>query len=69
MLFRSMANLPLESEIDASELQSITREMEKGHLARQIDELTRRMASDPRAYVQIKALHARLADLKKASVV
>ena len=66
---RLMANLPLESEIDASELQSITREMEKGHLARQIDELTRRMASDPRAYAQIKALHARLADLKKASVV
>ena len=62
-------NTPLEMDNDASELQSIMLELEKAHLANQIDELTRRMATDPQAYAHIKQLNARLAGLKKAPLV
>jgi hypothetical protein len=44
-------------------------ELEKAHVSTQIDELTRRMASDPAAYAQIKVLNSRLASLKKSPLV
>jgi len=69
LLVQLIDNTPLEMDNDASELQSITRELEKAYLASQIDELTRRMATDPHAYASIKQLNARLADLKKVPLV
>ena len=60
---------PLDMDNDASELQSIMLEMEKAHLSAQIDDLTRRMATDTQAYAAIKLLNARLAGLKKVSQV
>ena len=69
LLVQLIDNTPLEMDNDASELQSITRELEKAYLASQIDELTRRMATDPKAYASIKQLNARLADLKKVPQV
>ena len=62
-------NHPIDMDNDASELQSIMLEMEKAHLAAQIDELTKRMATDTQAYANIKLLNARLAGLKKVSQV
>jgi len=64
-LVQLLGSAPSEMDNDASELQSIMRELEKAHVASQIDELTRRMASDPAAYAQIKVLTGRLASLKK----
>ena len=60
---------PPDIENDPSELQSILMGLEKAQLATQIDDLTRRMASDPAAYAQIKLLNARLAALKSAPQV
>jgi hypothetical protein len=54
---------------DAGELLSILSGLEKVQLASQIDDLTRRMGSDPAAYAQIKLLNARLAALKTAPLV
>ena len=64
-LLQWLANAPSDMDNDASELQSIMLELEKAHVASQIDELTKRMASDPAAYAQIKVLSNRLAHLKK----
>ena len=64
-LVQLLASAPSDMDNDASELQSIMLELEKAHVALQIDELTRRMASDPAAYAQIKVLSTRLASLKK----
>ena len=69
LLVQLIDNTPLQMDNDASELQSIMLELEKAHLANQIDELTRRMATDPQAYASIKQLNARLADLKKVPLV
>jgi hypothetical protein len=44
-------------------------EIEKAHIATQIDDLTSRMATDTQAYAHIKVLNARLAGLKKVSQV
>jgi DNA primase len=60
---------PPDIDNDAGELQSILQGLEKAQLSSQIDELTRRMAADPAAYAQIKALNARLAALKTAPQV
>ena len=60
---------PPDIDNDPSELQSILVGLEKAQLALQIDELTRRMASDPAAYAQIKQLNARLAALKTVPLV
>ena len=69
LLVQLIDNTPLEMDNDESELQSIMLELEKAYLASQIDELTRRMATDPHAYASIKQLNARLADLKKVPLV
>ena len=69
LLVQLIDNTPLEMDNDESELQSIMLEFEKAYLASQIDELTRRMATDPHAYASIKQLNARLADLKKVPLV
>ena len=61
--------MPLDIDHDPSELQSIMLEIEKAHIATQIDDLTSRMATDTQAYAHIKVLNARLADLKKVSQV
>ena len=61
-----LASAPVDMDNDASELQSILLELEKAHVSTQIDELTRRMATDPSAYAQIKVLNSRLASLKKS---
>ncbi len=60
---------PPDLDNDAGELQSILSGLEKAQLASQIDDLTRRMASDPAAYGQIKQLNARLAALKSTPQV
>jgi len=64
-----LASAPVDMDNDASELQSILLELEKAHVSTQIDELTRRMATDPAAYAQIKVLNSRLASLKKSPLV
>ena len=64
-----LASAPVDMDNDVSELQSIMLELEKAHVSTQIDELTRRMASDPAAYAQIKVLNSRLASLKKSPLV
>jgi DNA primase len=69
LLAQLIDHTPLNMDNDASELQSIMLELEKVHLANQIDDLTRRMATDPQAYALIKQLNARLAGLKKAPLV
>jgi DNA primase len=61
--------MPLDIDHDPSELQSIMHEIEKTHIATQIDVLTSRMATDTQAYAHIKVLNARLAGLKKVSQV
>ena len=68
-LLQLLASAPVEMDNDASELQSILLELEKAHVSAQIDELTRRMATDPAAYAQIKVLNSRLASLKKSPLV
>ncbi len=68
-LVQLLAVTPVDMDNDASELQSILLELEKAHVATQIDELTRRMATDPAAYAQIKVLNSRLASLKKSPLV
>ncbi len=60
---------PPDMDNDPGELQSILSGLEKAQLATQIDDLTRRMASDPGAYAQIKLLNARLAALKTGPLV
>ena len=65
MLMKLLASAPVDMDNDVSELQSIMLELEKAHVSTQIDELTRRMASDPTAYPQIKVLNSRLASLKR----
>jgi len=60
---------PPDMDNDPGELQSILSGLEKAQLATQIDDLTRRMASDPAAYAQIKLLNARLAALKTGPLV
>jgi DNA primase len=60
---------PPDMDNDAGELHSILSGLEKVQLAAQIDELTRRMGTDPAAYAQIKLLNARLAALKTAPLV
>ena len=60
---------PPDMENDAGELLSILSGLEKVQLASQIDDLTRRMGTDPAAYAQIKLLNARLAALKTAPLV
>ncbi len=69
MLMQLLASAPVDMDNDVSELQSIMLELEKAHVSTQIDELTRRMASDPAAYAQIKVLNSRLASLKKSPLV
>ncbi len=69
MLMQLLASAPVDMDNDVSELQSIMLELEKAHVSTQIDELTRRMASDPAAYAQIKVLNSRLASLKKTPLV
>ena len=69
MLMQLLASAPVDMDNDVSELQSIMLELEKAHVSTQIDELTRRMASDPAAYAQIKMLNSRLASLKKSPLV
>ena len=69
MLMQLLASAPVDMDNDVSELQSIMLELEKAHVSTQIDELTRRMASDPAAYAQIKVLNGRLASLKKSPLV
>jgi DNA primase len=64
-----LASAPVDMDNDASELQSILLELEKAHVSTQIDDLTRRMATDPAAYAQIKVLNSRLASLKKSPLV
>ena len=64
-LVQLLASAPVDMDNDVSELQSIMLELEKAHVSTQIDELTRRMASDPAAYAQIKVLNSRLASLKR----
>jgi len=64
-LAQLLTSAPVDMDNDVSELQSIMLELEKAHVSTQIDELTRRMASDPAAYAQIKVLNSRLASLKK----
>jgi DNA primase len=68
-LLQLLASAPVDMDNDASELQSILLELEKAHVSAQIDELTRRMATDPAAYAQIKVLNSRLASLKKSPLV
>jgi DNA primase len=60
---------PPDMDNDAGELLSILNGLEKVQLASQIDDLTRRMGTDPAAYAQIKLLNARLAALKTAPLV
>ena len=69
MLMQLLASAPVDMDNDVSELQSIMLELEKAHVSSQIDDLTRRMASDPAAYAQIKVLNGRLASLKKSPLV
>ncbi len=69
MLMQLLASAPVDMDNDVSELQSIMLELEKAHVSTQIDDLTRRMASDPAAYAQIKVLNSRLASLKKSPLV
>ena len=69
MLMQLLASAPVDMDNDVSELQSIMLELEKAQVSTQIDELTRRMASDPAAYAQIKMLNSRLASLKKSPLV
>jgi len=69
MLMQLLASAPVDMDNDVSELQSIMLELEKAHVSSQIDDLTRRMASDPAAYAQIKVLNSRLASLKKSPLV
>ena len=69
MLMQLLVSAPVDMDNDVSELQSIMLELEKAHVSSQIDDLTRRMASDPAAYAQIKVLNSRLASLKKSPLV
>ena len=69
MLMQLLTSAPVDMDNDVSELQSIMLELEKAHVSSQIDDLTRRMASDPAAYAQIKVLNSRLASLKKSPLV
>ena len=66
---RLIDDAPADIDSDAGELQSILLALEKEQLSQAIDDLTRRMATDPQAYERIKQLNARLASLKKAPLV
>ena len=69
ILMRLIDAAPPNMDNDSGELHSIMNGLEKLQLAAQIDDLTRRMGSDPAAYAQIKQLNARLAALKTAPLV
>jgi DNA primase len=69
ILMRLIDAAPPNMDNDSGELHSIMNGLEKLQLAAQIDDLTRRMGSDPAAYAQIKQLNARLAVLKTAPLV
>ena len=69
LVSRLIDDAPADIDSDAGELQSILAALEIEQLSQSIDDLTRRMASDPDAYARIKQLNARLASLKNAPQV
>ena len=69
LVSRLIDDAPSEIDSDAGELQSILAALEIEQLSHSIDDLTRRMASDPDAYARIKQLNARLATLKNSPLV
>ena len=69
LVSRLIDDAPPDIDSDAGELQSILAALEIEQLAQSIDDLTRRMASDPDAYARIKQLNARLASLKNGPQV
>jgi len=69
LVSRLIDDAPSEIDSDAGELQSILAALEIEQLSHSIDDLTRRMASDPDAYARIKQLNARLAVLKNSPLV
>ena len=69
LVSRLIDDAPPDIDSDAGELQSILAALEIEQLAQSIDDLTRRMASDPDAYARIKQLNARLAVLKNSPLV
>jgi DNA primase len=69
LVSRLIDDAPADIDSDAGELQSILAALEIEQLSNSIDDLTRRMASDPDAYARIKQLNARLASLKNGPQV
>jgi len=69
LVSRLIDDAPPDIDSDAGELQSILAALEIEQLSQSIDDLTRRMASDPDAYARIKQLNARLASLKNGPQV
>jgi len=69
LVSRLIDDAPSDIDSDAGELQSILAALEIEQLSQSIDDLTRRMASDPDAYARIKQLNARLAILKNSPLV
>jgi len=69
LVSRLIDDAPSDIDSDAGELQSILAALEIEQLSQSIDDLTRRMASDPDAYARIKQLNARLASLKNSPLV
>lgn len=69
LVSRLIDDAPADIDSDAGELQSILAALEIEQLSQSIDDLTRRMASDPDAYARIKQLNARLAVLKNSPLV
>jgi len=69
LVSRLIDDAPSDIDSDAGELQSILAALEIEQLSQSIDDLTRRMASDPDAYARIKQLNARLATLKNSPLV
>lgn len=69
LVSRLIDDAPADIDSDAGELQSILAALEIEQLSQSIDDLTRRMASNPDAYARIKQLNARLAVLKNSPLV
>jgi len=69
LVSRLIDDAPTDIDSDAGELKSILAALEIEQLSQSIDELTRRMASDPDVYARIKQLNARLASLKNSHLV
>lgn len=69
LVSRLIDDAPANIDSDAGELQSILAALEIEQLSQSIDDLTRRMASNPDAYARIKQLNARLAVLKNSPLV